>query len=157
MRLQKTQKIFKRPKSFSPTYTKNKRNMGSEEGLELMKGMSKSDAIVPKLPLIDPATGKRQDGRSPTQIRQLCESVFTLHLDLKPPLDSIEIELLISETKFIKHDIIHNSSTLLFIYHLSCIMMQSCTEQCYSANCRVLVLGLRQVGRRPTDARRRIT
>jgi hypothetical protein len=46
--------------------------MASEDGLGLVKGMSRADVIVPKLPLIDAETGKRQDGRKPNEVRQLC-------------------------------------------------------------------------------------
>jgi len=38
---------------------------------ELLKGMRKADIIVPKLPLIDVTTKRRQDGRTPTEIRPL--------------------------------------------------------------------------------------
>jgi len=42
-----------------------------EDGLDLVKGLTKADILFPKPPLIDPKTGKRQDGRGPTDIRPL--------------------------------------------------------------------------------------
>ena len=48
--------------------------VSGEEGKgQVLKGMRKSELILPKLPLIDPITMKRQDGRTPTEIRQLCK------------------------------------------------------------------------------------
>jgi len=41
------------------------------EDIEGLKGLSRADTLVPKLPLIDPTTGKRQDGRGPSDIRPI--------------------------------------------------------------------------------------
>jgi len=39
--------------------------------LEFIRGINKSDLIIPKLPLVDSSTGKRQDGRRLEEVRQL--------------------------------------------------------------------------------------
>ena len=51
-----------------------------EDGVDTgskLKGIKKSDLISPKLPLINPSTGKRQDGRATNEIRPVCKSNFT--------------------------------------------------------------------------------
>jgi len=45
---------------------------------EVLKGMRKVDVIVPKLPLIDPTTQLRQDGRTLSEIRPLCKLIIFL-------------------------------------------------------------------------------
>ena len=47
----------------------------NDNGVEIIKGLSPADIITPKLPLIDPLTGKRQDGRAPDELRSFCKII----------------------------------------------------------------------------------
>lgn len=49
-----------------------------EENFVDLRCGSRGEAIYPKLPLLDPVSGKRQDGRAPSDVRPICNFVTLL-------------------------------------------------------------------------------
>lgn len=42
---------------------------------ERLEGRTRAETLYPKLPLVDPKTKKRQDGRGPNDVRRICKLV----------------------------------------------------------------------------------
>ncbi len=49
-----------------------------DEDYECVKGLTRSETLFPRLPLINLETRKRQDGRSPGDVRPICKKIYTV-------------------------------------------------------------------------------